>query len=110
MANAAQGTGAPRPVGRPARIDRDAIARAAIEIAYDDATTKPVAEHLGASGPVLYYCARRPDDLLSLGAAYSLARVPMPVDSGQHWARWLREWARYNRSAMSEPELMDHYR
>jgi len=110
MANAAQGTGAPRPVGRPARIDRDAIARAVIEIGYDDATMKRVAEHLGVSVPGLYYYVRGRDDLLSLAAAYSLARVPMPVDSGQHWARWLREWARYNRSAMSEPELMDHYR
>lgn len=110
MANAAQGAGAPRPVGRPARIDRDAIARAVIEIGYDDATMKRVAEHLGVSVPGLYYYVRGRDDLLSLAAAYSLARVPMPVDEGQHWARWLREWARYNRSAMGEPELMDHYR
>jgi len=110
MANAAQGAGTPRPVGRPARIDRDAIARAVIEIGYDDATMKRVAEHLGVSVPGLYYYVRGRDDLLRLAAEYSLARTPMPVDEGQHWARWLREWARYTRSAMAEPELMDHYR
>jgi AcrR family transcriptional regulator len=110
MANAETGTGAPRSVGRPARIDRDAIARAVIEIGYDDATMKRVAAHLGVSVPGLYYYVRGRDDLLRLAAEYSLARTPMPVDEGQHWARWLREWARYTRSAMAEPELMDHYR
>lgn len=110
MANAVPDPGTPRPVGRPARIDRDAIARAVVEIGYDDATMKRVAEHLGVSVPGLYYYVRGRDDLLRLAAAYSLARVPMPVDEGQHWARWLREWARYTRSAMSEPELMDLYR
>jgi AcrR family transcriptional regulator len=111
MANAAPESGPPpgppRPVGRPARIDRDAIARAVIEIGFDDATMKRVAEHLGVSVPGLYYYVRGREDLLRLAAAYSLARVPMPVDEGQHWARWLREWARYNRSAMSEPELLN---
>jgi AcrR family transcriptional regulator len=110
MANAAAGAGPTRSVGRPARIDRDAIARAVIEIGYDDATMKRVAEHLGVSVPGLYYYVRGRDDLLRLAAEYSLASAPMPVDEGQHWARWLREWARYTRSAMSEPELMDLYR
>lgn len=109
MANAAPEPGPSRPVGRPARIDRDAIARAVIEIGYEDATMKRVAEHLGVSVPGLYYYVRGRDDLLRLAASYSLARVPMPVDEGQHWARWLREWARYNRSAMAEPELLDVY-
>lgn len=110
MANAVPDSGPPRPVGRPARIDRDAIARAVVEIGYDDATMKRVAEHLGVSVPGLYYYVRGRDDLLRLAAEYSLARTPMPVDEGQHWARWLREWARYTRAAMAEPELMDLYR
>lgn len=100
----------PRPVGRPARINRDAIARAVIEIGYEAATMKRVAEHLGVSVPGLYYYVRGRDDLLRLAAEYSLARTPMPVDEGQHWAQWLREWARYNRSSMREPELLDLYR
>src|SRR5215207_10003264 len=107
MANAAQGTGAPRPVGRPARIDRDSIARAVIEIGFEDASMKRVAEHLGVSVPGLYYYVRGREDLLRLAAEYSLARTPLPVDQGQHWAVWLREWARYSRDAMAEPELME---
>src|SRR5680860_692408 len=101
---------AARPVGRPARIDRDAIARAVIEIGFEVATMKRVAEYLGVSVPGLYYYVRGRDDLLRVAAEYSLARTPLPVDRGQHWADWLREWARYTRSSMSEPELMDLYR
>jgi len=110
MANAAAGTRTTRPVGRPPKIDRDAIARAVIDIGYDDTSMKRVAERLGVSVPGLYYYVRGRDDLLRLAAEYSLARTPMPVDEGQHWARWLREWARYTRSAMADPELLDLYR
>lgn len=99
-----------RPVGRPARIDHDAIARAVIELGYEAATMKRVAEVLGVSVPGLYYYVRGRDDLLRVAAEYSLARVPMPVDHGQHWAQWLREWARYTRSSMAAPEVMDVYR
>ena len=100
----------PRSVGRPPRIDHDAIAQAVIEIGFERATMKRVAEHLGVSVPGLYYYVRGRDDLLRLAAEYSLARTPLPVDEGQHWAVWLREWARYTRTSMAEPELMDLYR
>lgn len=110
MTSVAPRDGAPRSVGRPPRIDRDAIARAVVEIGFEDATMKRVAEHLGISVPGLYYYVRGRDDLLRLAAEYSLAHTPMPVDEGQHWARWLREWARYTRSSMAEPELMELYR
>jgi AcrR family transcriptional regulator len=102
-------TNEPRRVGRPARIDRDRIARAVVEIGFEDATMKRVAEHLGVSVPGLYYYVRGREDLLHLAAEYSLARTALPEDHGQHWATWLREWARYMRSSMAEPELMEHY-
>ncbi len=99
----------PRRVGRPARIDLDDIARAVIEVGFDEATMRRVAGHMGVSVPGLYYYVRGRDDLLRLAADYSLARTPLPVDEGQHWAQWLREWARYTRNAMAEPQLMEHY-
>jgi hypothetical protein len=34
----------------------------------------------------------------------------VPVDQGQHWAVWLRQWARYNRDAfVAEPALLARY-
>src|SRR3954454_12890200 len=107
MASIAPRDGAPRPVGRPARIDRDAIARAVLEIGFDDATMKRVAEHLGVSVPGLYYYVRGRDDLLRVAAEYSLAQTVVPEDRGQHWALWLREWAEYMRAAMAEREVME---
>jgi AcrR family transcriptional regulator len=98
-----------RRVGRPARINRDSIASAVLEIGFDDATMKRVAEHLGVSVPGLYYYVRGRDDLLRVAAAYSLARTALPEDRGQHWAQWLREWALYMRAAMAERELMEQF-
>lgn len=97
-------------IGRPARIDRDAIARAVLEIGVDDATIKRVAAHLGVSVPGLYYYVRGRDDLLRLAAELTLARTEPPVYEGQHWARWLREWARHTRSSMAaNPTLLEQY-
>lgn len=102
--------GLPRRVGRPPRIDRDAIARAVTEIGLDEVTVKRVADHLGVSVPGLYHHVRGRDDLLRLAAEHSLARLRLPEDRGQHWAVWLREWARYARAAFAEqPELLQQF-
>src|SRR5690606_37828697 len=94
--------GLPRRVGGPPRIDRAAIARAVTEIGLDEVTVKRVADHLGVSVPGLYHHVRGRDDLLRLAAEHSLARLRLPEDRGQHWAVWLREWARYARAAFAE--------
>ncbi len=99
----------PRRVGRPPKIDRDSIARAVIEIGFDQVTTRLVAEHLGVSAAGLYYYVRGRDDLLLLASEYSIASQARPEDLGQHWADWLREWARYTRSTMDEYRLIEHY-
>lgn len=98
-----------RRVGRPARIDHDDIARAVLEIGFEAASMRRVAEHLGVSVPGLYYYVKGRDDLLRVAARYTLERAPLPVDRGQHWAEWLREWARYTRASFSEPEMLEHY-
>lgn len=107
-------TGAPAPttgrVGRPPRIDRDAIAVAVLEIGLDRASMKAVAEHLGVSVPGLYHHVRNRKELLLLAAERSLANVRLPEDRGQHWSEWLREWARYSRgSLVDEPELFTQF-
>jgi len=48
-------------------------------------------------------------DLLRLASEYAIANETRPEDLGQHWADWLREWARHMRSSMGEYELMEHY-
>jgi AcrR family transcriptional regulator len=96
--------------GRPPRIDRAAIARAAGEIPLAELTFRSVAERLGVSVPGLYHYVSGRDDLIRLAAEQSALRMTMPVDHGQHWAVWLHEWASYNRRAFaSDPELLKHF-
>ena len=97
-------------MGRPPRIDLAAIADAVLEIGFDDATMRRVAAKLGVSVPGLYHYVRGRDDLLRVAAERALSRVELPEDTGQHWAEWLRSWARYIRSALSSrPELVHHF-
>ncbi len=76
-------------VGRPARIDRTAIADAVLHLGLDGISMKAVADHLGVSVAGLYH------------------HVAAPEDTGQHWDEWLREWARHvYRSFVEEPEIL----
>ncbi|MGH2685313.1 MAG: TetR/AcrR family transcriptional regulator [Actinomycetota bacterium] len=97
-------------VGRPPRISRAMIAEAAHELGLDGLTLKAVADHLGVSIAALYHHVSGKDDLMRLAAEYSATKVPLPKDTGQHWALWLLEWARYNRDAfLAQPGLLAQY-
>jgi AcrR family transcriptional regulator len=104
------GAGGRRKVGRPARLDREMIARAASEVGLDRVTMKAVADRLGVSVPGLYHHVEGRDDLMALAAEYSAARIAIPIDRGQQWTEWLLEWARYSYDAfVQEPELLNQY-
>src|SRR3954467_15646623 len=98
-------------VGRPARISRPAIAEAALELGIDDdLTMKRGAGHLGVSVPGLYHYVKGRGDLLRLAAEHALSQVRLPEDAGQHWATWLREWARYIHDVLAgQPELVNQF-
>jgi AcrR family transcriptional regulator len=99
-----------RPVGRPPRISRQAIAEAAVAVGLEDLTLKAVAARLGVSVPSLYHHVENRDDLVRLAAEHSAQQRHRPVDTGQHWALWLLEWARWNRDAfLDEPGLLGQY-
>lgn len=97
-------------VGRPARINRQMIAKAAHDLGLDGLTLRAVADHLGVSIAALYHHVSSKDDLMRAAAEYSASRVPLPEDRGQHWALWLFEWATYSRNAfLAEPGLLNQY-
>jgi AcrR family transcriptional regulator len=96
--------------GRPPRINRQMIARAAHERGLHGLTLRDVADHLGVSIAALYHHVSSKDDLMRLAAEYSARRVPVPVDRGQHWVVWLYEWADYNREAfLGQAGLLAQY-
>jgi AcrR family transcriptional regulator len=100
----------PRRVGRPARIDKDAIAKAVLEIGLDQSSMKAVAGHLGVSVPGLYHHVRNRKELLLLAAQRSMAQMQLPSHDGMHWSEWLREWGRYSRNAfIEEPEVLGQF-
>jgi AcrR family transcriptional regulator len=97
-------------VGRPARIDRDAIAEAVLEIGLGGISMKAVADHLGVSVAGLYHHVSNRRELLVLAAERSLSRAPTPEDRGQYWDEWLREWSRHvYRSFVDEPEVLSQW-
>ena len=99
-----------RRVGRPARISRQKIGDAAIEIGLTDLTLRAVAECLGVTIASLYHHIDGKEDLLRLAAAQRARQARLPTDRGQHWAVWLLEWAIYNRDAFAtEPALLQQY-
>jgi AcrR family transcriptional regulator len=109
-ANGRPATGPSRKVGRPAKIDRNAIADAVLHIGLGNSSMKAVADHLGVSVPGLYHHVRNRKELLLLAAQRSMARMRAPTDRGQHWAEWLREWGRYSHGAfVDEPEVFAQY-
>lgn len=86
------------------------IANAAYEIGLPDLTMRAVADRLGVSSTSLYYHVRDRDDLTRLVAEYSASKLVPPQDRGQHWARWLSEWAEYTRAAfVSQPGLLEQF-
>ncbi len=100
--------GVDRPkVGRPAKLDRAMIARAACDIGLDRVTMKAVADRLGVSVPALYHYVDGRDDLMRLGAEHSASQIRVPKDRGQHWTMWLLEWAHYSHDAfVAQPALL----
>ena len=106
----AEEPGVRRKVGRPARVDRPMIARAAFEVGLDHITMKAVAEQLGVSVPGLYHHVQGREDLMRLAAEYSASQIAVPVDHGQHWSEWLLEWAQYMHDAfVAQPELLNQF-
>ena len=97
-------------VGRPARVNRELIARTAQEIGLADLTMKAVAARLEVSVTTLYYHVHDRNELTRLVAEYSAASLRVPQDVDQHWAEWLAEWAEYARSAfVDQPGLLEQF-
>ena len=104
-----EGTARRRP-GRPARIDRDSIVRAAVELAAETGaeqiTMTSVAERLGVAMPALYYHVSSREELLGLVGTSVLQRIAVPDLPA--WDEWLLAFARALRArALQDPGLVN---
>lgn len=95
--------------GRPPRVDRDAIAVAALEIGLEHVSVRAVADRLGMSVPGLYHHVTGRDDIVQLAVEHSMRDLPLPDDTGQHWSLWLWDYARFVHDALvDDPEIIGH--
>lgn len=102
------GTSLPRkPVGRPARIDSQAIFDAALELGLDQLTMRAVADQLGVSISTLYQYVKNRSELVRLAALHQArARTP-PENAGQHWAELATQYAQdLLDTLVGEPQLI----
>jgi AcrR family transcriptional regulator len=95
--------------GRPPRIDRAAIVRAAAQLAAeagaDRVTMTSVAERLGVAMPALYYHVSSRDELLGLVGARVFQGIDVP--DVEPWDEWLMAFARALRAcAQCNPSLV----
>lgn len=103
---APESTPAPR-VGRPPRVNTQAIIEAAIAIGLEDVTLKQVADRLGVAVPTLYRHVRNRDELVRLAAfQLTLSRV-LPDNLSAHWAELAERYAEsLFQSFVAEPQLI----
>ncbi|WP_181847714.1 TetR/AcrR family transcriptional regulator [Thalassospira profundimaris] len=81
----------PNPVGRPARISREDIADAALEIGLQAATVKTIAQRLGVDHSSLYRHVTGRDDIVFAAADRAIATLD--------WERETRDWRDYIHAA-----------
>lgn len=96
------GVGKPR-MGRPSRVDREAIVRAAVEIGFDQLTMSAVGSRLGVRHSTLYRYFGTRDALAAAAIDRCVGSVPWPEPDGD-WREFLRAtarsyWSLYERHA-----------
>lgn len=97
---------APR-LGRPPRVNAQAIVQAAIEIGLDGVTLKQVADRLGVAVPTLYRHVRSRDELVRMAAFQITLSRALPDDAGAHWSELAQRYAEsLFESFLAEPQLI----
>jgi AcrR family transcriptional regulator len=73
-------------VGRPRRVQMQAVIDAAIEIGLDQVTLKQVAERIGVAPATLYMHVRNRDELVRLATFQLMLSRRMPSAEVAHWS------------------------
>jgi len=96
-----------RPVGRPARVNLDAIFAAALEIGLDKVTMTAVADQLGTGVSTLYKYVRNRDELVRLSALNQAMLRRPPRHAAQHWAEVAMRYAEdLLQTSIDEPQVI----
>jgi AcrR family transcriptional regulator len=100
----------PLRAGRPRLLTLDQVVDGALEVGLDRFNMAMLAEHLGVGVATLYQYVSGRDELVRRAVSRQVARLPLPVDTGQHWADYLREYALALQEALvSEPRAIAQF-
>lgn len=75
----------PRKRGRPSRISRESIARAALAMGIDKATIPAIAAHLGVDHSSLYHHVKGRRDIIALAADIAVAELDWRAPEPTNW-------------------------
>lgn len=81
-----------RRVGRPAKVSRDKIIDAVLEVGIMEPRFTKIAEKLGVTVSALYRHVKDMDELVFITADKQLRRFPIPPDNGEDWLDWAFEF------------------
>lgn len=99
--------GSPR-VGRPPRVNVQAIINAALEIGLEQASLKQIAEKLNVAPATLYRHVRNRSELLRLAAFELTLARRLPSGNSEHWSDLATRYAEtLFESFIAEPQLMN---
>ncbi|MGH8456872.1 MAG: TetR/AcrR family transcriptional regulator, partial [Stenotrophobium sp.] len=95
-------------VGRPPRVNAQAIIAAALEIGLDRVTLKQVADHLDVAVATLYRHVSNRDELVRLAAFQLTLARGLPDGANGHWSELATRYAEsLFESFLAEPELIN---
>jgi AcrR family transcriptional regulator len=80
-------------VGRPRALTRQQVIDTALQLGLEGFTMKSVAEQLGVTITTLYKYVADRDELLRLVVSEVLSALEVPVDTGQRWPDYVRQFA-----------------
>ncbi len=100
----------PPRAGRPRLLTLDQVLDGALAVGLDRFNMGVLAEHLGVGVATLYQYVAGRDDLVRRAVSRQVARLPLPVDTGQPWADYVREYALALQDALvSEPRSIAQF-
>ncbi len=101
---------APARAGRPRLLTLDQVLDGALAVGLDRFNMALLAEHLGVGVATLYQYVPSRDALVRMAVSRQVARLPLPRDTGQHWADFIREYALALQEALvSEPRAIAQF-
>lgn len=109
---AVQKQGAPgaNQFGRPRLLTHDEILDAAVAMGLENLTMKKLAGELGVGTATLYQYFENRQALTRAAAVHNLSDLPLPEDTGQHWAIFCRDYVNVISTLLAEnPSFLQSY-